>query len=241
MERLVGAPRPFAAVEGHVTGPVTLCMGTKDAENRAIFYDTQLRDAAVKLLTLKARWQIRTLGKTGLPVIIFIDEPGLARFGSSEMISVSTDEINGCLVEVIEGIHDPGGLAGIHVCANTDWGLVMDTGVDIVNFDAYTFCDKFILFADPIRRFIQRGAMIAWGIVPTLNAEDIEKETVPALVSRFKAEVSAVAALGIDTETILAQSFITPACGLGSLDLSLAEKVLGLTRGVSDAVRADLR
>lgn len=229
-------PQPLA-VKGQVTGPITLCMGTRDAENRAIFYDAQLRDAAVKLLTLKARWQIKRLGRPNRPVIIFIDEPGLAGFGSSEMISISSGEVHACLSELIEGIHAEGGLAGIHVCANTDWAMVMDTGVDIVNFDAYAYFDRFILFSGHIRRFIQGGGMMAWGIVPTLNAEDIAKESETSLATRFEQEVSALSALGLDPKTVKEQSFITPACGVGSLTLRLAERVLALTRGVSERVR----
>ena len=30
-----------------------------------------------------------------------------------------------------------GGLVGVHVCANTDWSLVLDSSADIVSFDAY--------------------------------------------------------------------------------------------------------
>jgi len=238
VSRLEGIDPPPSAVKGQGTGPVTLCMGTKDAEGRAIFYDPQLRDAAVKLMTLKARWQIRKLALPERPAIMFIDEPGLAGFGSSEMISVSAEEVQACLSEVIDGIHAEGGLAGIHVCGNTDWGLVMDTGVDIVNFDAYAYFDRFILFSDHIRRFIQRGGMVAWGIVPTLNEEDIRKETVDSLMSRFLAELSAVTALGIDANTLKDHSFITPACGVGSQKISMAERVISLTREVSDRVRA---
>ena len=38
----------------------------------------QLRDAAVKLLAMKAGWQVRRLLGFGHPVLIFVDEPGLA-------------------------------------------------------------------------------------------------------------------------------------------------------------------
>jgi hypothetical protein len=112
---------PPVAVKGQVTGPVTFCTGVKDQDGRAIFYDETLRDAAVKRLALNARWQIRTLSGPGCPVIIFIDEPALAGFGSSELISISKEEILACLQELVDAIHTDGGLAGIHVCANTDW------------------------------------------------------------------------------------------------------------------------
>jgi hypothetical protein len=129
-------------VKGQVTGPITFCTGVKDQDGRAIFYNEGLRDAAVKLLALNARWQIRTLSGPQRPVIVFIDEPALAGFGSSEMISISKEEILACLTEVVDAIHADGGLAGIHVCANTDWSLVLESGADIVNFDAYAYFDR---------------------------------------------------------------------------------------------------
>ena len=81
------------------------------------------------------------------------------------------------------------------------------------------------------------GGILAWGIVPTLNSDDIEKETVESLVARWEAQSTAIEALGYDKTAILSQTFITPACGTGSLPLDLANKVLVLTRQVSDTLR----
>ncbi|MBU4127452.1 MAG: hypothetical protein KKD16_07865, partial [Proteobacteria bacterium] len=125
---------PLVAVKGQITGPVTFCTGMNDQNGKAIFYDEQIRDAAVKLLALKARWQVRELSKFGVPAIIFFDEPALAGFGSSAFISITKDEVAKCFNEVIEAVHSEGGLAGIHVCANTDWSLVLGSSADIVSF-----------------------------------------------------------------------------------------------------------
>ncbi|MBU4208934.1 MAG: hypothetical protein KKD12_04550, partial [Proteobacteria bacterium] len=125
---------PLVAVKGQITGPVTFCTGMNDQNGKAIFYDEQIRDAAVKLLAQKARWQVRELSKFGVPVIIFFDEPALAGFGSSAFISITKDEVAKCFNEVIEAVHSEGGLAGIHVCANTDWSLVLGSSADIVSF-----------------------------------------------------------------------------------------------------------
>ena len=231
MDRL--EPRPVA-VKGQITGPITFGTGVKMKNGKSIFYDEQLRDTAVKLLALKARWQVKKLSKFECPVIIFFDEPGLAGFGSSELISISREEILICLEEMIEAVHAEGGLAGIHVCANTDWSLILDSSVDIANFDAFAFFDRFILYPDQIKKFIASGGILAWGIVPTLNVEDIEKETTDSLGAGLEQMVQKVADIGIDRQTILRQSLITPSCGAGSLSLDLTEKVLNLTRSVSD-------
>lgn len=228
---------PPLAIKGQVTGPVTFCTGVKDQDDRAIFYNETLRDTAVKHLTLNARWQIRSLSGPDCPVIIFIDEPALAGFGSSELISISKEEILACLKEVVDGIHADGGLAGIHVCANTDWSLVLASGADIVNFDAFTYFDRFILYGPQIRDFLDAGRCLAWGIVPTLKSEEIERETVDTLYAGLQERFRQVEALGIAPATLRTQSFITPSCGLGSLSLALAKRVLALTRDLSVKIR----
>lgn len=234
LSRLVTPPK---AVKGQVTGPVTFCTSVKDQDGRAIFYNETLRDAAVKHLALNARWQIRTLSGPACPVIVFIDEPALAGFGSSELISISKADILACLKEVVDAIHADGGLAGIHVCANTDWSLVLESGADIVNFDAYAYFDRFILYGSQIRDFLSAGNLLAWGIVPTLNPEEIRRETVDSLYAGWQERRSQVEALGIPSTAISHQSFITPSCGVGSLSLELAERVLTLTRDLSDRIR----
>ena len=89
MERLASEKRFFTAVKGQVTGPFTFGTGLVDHEGRAVFYSDQLRDAAVKMIAMKARWQVNRMKGFGVPVIVFLDEPALAGFGSSAFISVS--------------------------------------------------------------------------------------------------------------------------------------------------------
>jgi len=237
LEKLKSNRDALIAVKGQVTGPVTFGTGVKDQNQRSIFYNEQLRDTAVKLLAQKAVFQVRKLSSFKRPVIIFIDEPALAGFGSSEFISISREEIIACLDEVIEGIHSMGGLAGIHVCANTDWSMILETSVDIVNFDAYSYFDRFVLYPDQIKKHFDAGKIVAWGIIPTVNAEDIKKETSKSLAARWEEYAKELEKMGIGRSVIKKQSLITPSCGTGSVHLDLAEKVLKLTKDVSRTLR----
>jgi hypothetical protein len=237
METLGQMAAPPVAVKGQVTGPLTFCIGVKDQDGRAIFYNETLREAAVKHLALHARWQMRTLSGPGCPVIIFIDEPALAGFGSSELISVSKETILDGLREVVDAIHADGGLAGIHVCANTDWALVLESGADIVNFDAYAYFDRFVLYGSQIRAFLDAGRFLAWGIVPTLKPEEVENETVDSLYAALLERFRRIEVLGIAPAALRAQSFITPSCGVGTLSPGLAKRVLALTRDLSAKIR----
>ena len=239
MERLGRLTETPRAVKGQITGPFTLGTGLKDPSGIAIFHDDVLRDMIVKLLSLKARWQVEQLATKGFPVIFFIDEPALAGFGTSEFISISREVILDCLAEIIGVIHHAGGLVGIHVCANTDWSMVMETGADLISFDAYTYFDRLILYQDAIVEFMNSGKYLAWGIVPTVRTDDIEKETVSSLTRQFRSKTENLFALGIDPSIVLRQSLITPSCGTGALTPGQAEKVLRLTKGVSDNMRRE--
>ncbi|MBW2177345.1 MAG: hypothetical protein JRH03_10430 [Deltaproteobacteria bacterium] len=240
LSRIEQMQEPLVAVKGQITGPVTFSTGLKNERGQAIYFDEQARDAAVKMIAMKARWQVRQLAIFGVPVVIFLDEPSLAGFGSSELIGLSKEDVGACLDEVFEAVHAEGGITGIHVCANTDWSVVMESQADIVNFDAYGYFDRFMLYDRHIVDFFRSGRVLAWGLVPTLNTEDIAGEDADSLVADFWDKVDRVAALGIETATILSQSLITPSCGAGALTLAFAEKVLKLTRDVSQIIRKEV-
>ncbi|MGV1099276.1 hypothetical protein ACUUL3_07680 [Thiovibrio sp. JS02] len=226
-----------AAVKGQLTGPFTLLTGLHDQEGRAAYYDQTIREMAVKGLSLKAAWQTRFLKDLGVPVIVFVDEPALAGLGSSAFITVSLTDIGQDLNEVMGAIQAAGGLAGVHVCANTDWDFLLSTNLDIVSFDAYGFFDKLAACKDALYAFLARGGIIAWGIVPTSKTEDIEKETAETLFSLWEKQVAQLVNSEWDMQALIRQSLITPSCGTGSLPLSHARKVLGMTRDLSAAIR----
>lgn len=225
------------ALKGQITGPVTFATSINDENGKAIFYNEQARDAAVKLIAMKARWQTKKLLEYDCPAIIFFDEPALAGFGSSAFISIKHDEVAVCFEEIIGAVHEAGGLAGIHVCANADWSLLLNSSVDIISFDSYSFFDKFLLYNDQIKHFIESGRIIAWGIVPTMTEEDIKQETADSIVEKWESRAYKIKNFGITMDTIVSGSLITPSCGTGSLSLDLATRVLELTRDVSDKLR----
>ncbi|MBU0990858.1 MAG: hypothetical protein KJ737_00070 [Proteobacteria bacterium] len=229
-------PESPKAIKGQITGPITMGTGLVNQDGRAVFYDAQLRDAVLKLLALKAKWQVRILKQTGCPVIMFFDEPALAGYGSSAFLSITKEDIAACFDEVVGAVHDEGGLAGVHVCANTDWSLILDSQADIVSFDAFSYFDNFILYPEQIRAFMARGGMLAWGIVPT-SKEDLANVSTDMLVSKWQSDHKKLVEIGIPSDTIIARSLITPSCGTGSLSLEEAKKVLRLTRDVSTALR----
>lgn len=240
VERLRALPsaQAPAAVKGQVTGPFTMLTGIKDADGRAGYYDPNVRDMVIKGIALKAAWQTGMLRNScSRPVLLFIDEPGLAGLGSSALISVSTDEIRDMINEVATAVHQAGGLAGIHVCANTDWELLLGSDIDILSFDAYGYFDRIAPLGREINAFLDRGAILAWGGVPTSREEDIQAETADALCALWERQMEAIAGPTRGKADILRQTLITPSCGTGSLRPEPARRVLDLTREIADALR----
>ncbi len=239
LETLRSRELPLAGVKGQITGPITFATGLKDQSGKAVFYDENLRDAAVKLLALKAGWQARKLSSLQENVLLFFDEPALVGFGSSEFISITKQDVLACFSEVMEQVHEQGGLTGVHVCANADWSLVLDSNADILSFDAYSYFDKLLLYSDELKLFLQQGRILAWGMIPTQDVEDIQKESVGSLEEQFWPKLEALRKqTGLSGQDLLRQSLITPSCGTGSLSSDYADKVLQLTRGLSDRISA---
>jgi methionine synthase II (cobalamin-independent) len=202
----------------------------KDEAGRDVIHNELLFDAVVKGLAMKAAWQIQELGRFGKPVIIFIDEPAMEALGSA-FSAVSSEVIAEKLDEIIDAIHEAGGIAGIHCCGNADWPMLFATRVDIVNFDAFDYLERVLLYPAEIARFIGRGGALAWGIVPTGAAA--RSESSATLRARLDAGMKRLEAAGIDRATLRRRCLITPSCGLGSLAPEQAEAALALLAQVA--------
>ena len=228
-----GAKPKFA--KGQITGPVSFGLTVTDEKKRPLFYNTELKEVLIKTLCMRARWQVRKLKETGAEgVIIFIDEPYLASIGSS-FISLQKEDVVSTLNEVAEAIHKEGGICGMHCCGNTDWGLVLESGIEILNFDAYNFSDSLLLYPAELKKFLGRGGLLAWGIVP--NTQDIRSETADTLIARLSDAAGRLAKKGIKKEEIFNSMIISPTCGLGLIDDELAELVIKRTIEISEMLR----
>jgi len=228
----------LTALKGQITGPFTMLTGVHDTDDRLGYYDPIIRDIVVKGLAMKAAWQVQFMQKdSDLPVLIFIDEPALAGLGSSSFISISEDDIRSDINEVVQAIHQVDGLAGVHVCANTEWHILLNSQIDILSFDAYGYFDRLALEKTALGNYLTEGKILAWGIVPTGEHDDIKKETSESLIKLWEEQADVLAPLGFSREALIKQTLITPSCGTGSLPPDLARKVLDLTRDVSKELR----
>ncbi len=230
-----GEKLPFVKV--HVTGPCSFALTVVDENKRALFYNEEFKDVITKALAMKARWQIQKFRPYAENVICFIDEPILSAFGSSTYVSVKREDVVATLKEVVEAVQAEGALAGVHCCGNTEWSILIDAGVDMINFDAFAYAHTICMYADQVKAHLESGKMLAWGVVPT--SKIIQEQTVETLETQLeKGMDDLVAATGLSKELIARQALITPSCGTGSLDIPDAEKVFELTYALSEKMKA---
>jgi len=219
-----GAKLPWLKVQS--TGPCSFALTIVDENKRAMYYNEEFRDVIVKSIAAKSRWQIQQFKPFAENIICFIDEPILSAFGSSTYVSVKREDVVAILKEVIEAVHAEGAIAGIHCCGNTEWSILIDAGVDIVNFDAFEYGDTIAMYADSVKKHLEKGGTLAWGVVPT--SEKIREQTAESLEKQLEKVMDNLASKGIDKKLITEQAIITPSCGTGSLAAADAEKVFSL-------------
>ena len=221
--------------KGQIVGPFTLSTTLVDKNGRLCFYDETLREVITKHLTMKALWQIKEIKKANSETtpIIFIDEPSISQLGTSAYLTISKNEVLSMLKEVSDKIKEADAMSAIHCCGKSDWTIPIESGVDIINFDGFLFAQNLSLFSKNIDEFIKTGGYIAWGMIPTLDKDALEKIDLSELENIFEKALKFLTDKGVDKNILLKQSLITPSCGAGSLSIELAEKAMNLTKDFS--------
>ena len=80
---------------------------------------------------------------------------------------------------------------------------------------------------------MKKGGYLAWGMVPTLDKTALENADAESLTKLFEKSVSYLTEKGIEQNLIIKQSFLTPSCGAGGLNIELAQKAMRLTSELS--------
>lgn len=236
--KLIKNSKP-AYAKGQIVGPFTLATTLTNKDGKCAFYDETLREVIVKILSLKALWQIFEIKKANFSTvpIIFIDEPSISQLGTSAFITISRDEVISVLKEVSDLIKENGAISAIHCCGKCDWDIPIQAGVDILNLDGFFFAQNLSIFSSQVSDFIKNGGIIAWGIVPTLDKDALTAANLESMSVKFEEAVDYLVKKGIDKSLIIDHSMVTPSCGAGSLTVELAEKAMNLTRKLSENLK----
>ena len=230
-------------VKGQVTGPFSFGTSLVDREKKCVFYDETLKEIMIKGLTLKALWLVKKFKEASpdsVP-IIFMDEPTISQWGTSAFITVKKEDIINSFKEIAEILRENGALVGIHCCGKSDWSLITESGIDILNFDAFYFGESLGLFSREIENFLKNGGKIAWGVIPTLDTDALEASTLETLIEKFEEAKGYLICKGVDEKLVFDNAIITTSCGAGGLSLAQTEKAMKLTKELADSLRNKYR
>ena len=217
------------AVKGQIEGPITLSAYLFH-KGRPFLSDPALFAAIVFHVSQIISWQIDRMKPTGLPVLLFVDEPALC-LDAPVATAVPEEQRLNALAATLEHARVRGAHAGLHCCAARPFERMCRVRPDIISFDAHEGLESF--FADwHALDFMQQGGTVAYGIVPTrpgVNAVD----SASIFVRWLKA-----ASLAGDPQKFAQRAMITATCGLGLLDTSAVAESFGVAHSVSKLIRS---
>jgi hypothetical protein len=107
----------------------------------------------------------------------------------------------------------------------------------VLSFDAYLLAREFLLYGEAIAAYLEKGGVIAWGIVP-VDYAIFRQESIESLCLRIR-DIRTHLAEYVDTGVIDTQSLITPTCGIQSGDERMAEEILTATASLGVRCREE--
>ncbi|MFP4446084.1 MAG: hypothetical protein ACLFPD_07535 [Desulfosudaceae bacterium] len=208
------ADRP--AIRGQLEGPVSFGFNVCDEYDRPILFDDTVRPIMFEFMARRVNVQLQRLIQKNANAFMFVDEPGL-QFLFSALSGYSDTKAKADLDAFFAMIDRP---RGIHLCGNPDWDFLLSLDMDILAMDVYTNGDILAASAQGIKRFLDRGGVLAWGIVPT-NTDPFSQESLDSLAGRLEAVWERLWQKGVDRDLMLHSSLISPAtCCLVNPDIT---------------------
>ena len=194
------------AIRGQLEGPVSFGFNILDQDERPILFDDTIRPFMFEFMAKRINVQLAGLKQQNPNAFMFIDEPGM-QFIFSALSGYNDRKAKDDLDSFLGMIDHP---RGIHLCGNPDWDFLLNLDMDILSMDVYSNAEIFVSCAGSVKRFLDRGGVIVWGIVPT-GIEAFAKENLGFLAMRLEDIWKRLGEKGIDTDYLLSKSMLSPA------------------------------
>jgi len=222
------------AIRGQIEGPISFGFNVVDQDDRPILFNDTVRPFLMEFMAKRVNVQLQRLKQLNPNAFMFVDEPGL-QFLFSALAGYSDLAARGDMENFFAMIERP---RGVHLCGNPDWDFLLGLDMDILSLDVYTNGEVFTQYAPSIKKFLDRGGRLVWGIVPS-NVEPFDKENLDTLEHRLVDIWTALDKKGIDREFLLSRSMLSPAtCCLVNPDgEKTVEKAFETTIKLSQGLR----
>ena len=194
------------AIRGQLEGPVSFGFNVLDQDNRPILFDDSIRPFMFEFMAKRLNVQLARLKERNANAFMFIDEPGL-QFIFSALSGYGEQKAKGDLDAFFATVDGP---RGIHLCGNPDWDFLLGLDMDVLSMDIYTNAEIFSTCAGSIRKFLERGGVIVWGIIPT-GFEAFSKESLGFLGMKLEGIWQHLCKKGLDLDYLLSRSMLSPA------------------------------
>ncbi len=226
--------RDRPAIRGQLEGPISFGFNVLDENDRPILFNDTVRPFMLEFMAKRINVQLQKLKERNANAFMFVDEPGM-QFLFSALAGYGDIKAKADLDQFFAMVERP---RGIHLCGNPDWDFLLGLDLDVLSLDVYTNAQIFSAYAASIRKFLDRGGTIVWGIVPT-GVEAFEKENFQSLVSQIESVWRVLRDKGIDFDLLLSRSLLSPAtCCLVNPDREkTVEKAFDRIREISRRMR----
>lgn len=224
----------YKAVHGQLEGPISFGFNVRDGNGRPVLFDDTIRPLIFEIFAKRINVQLKRLKEKNENAFMYIDEPGL-QFIFNAMSGYDNITAAGDMERFLAMVDRP---RGIHLCGNPDWDFLLGMDLDILSLDAYTNKEVISSYAGSVKKFLERGGIICWGIVPT-NYEPFNKENISSLADSLGGTWDKIIEKGVDRDFLLSRSLLSPAtCCLVNPDKEkTVEKAYILIGELSSALR----
>jgi hypothetical protein len=215
------------ALKGQVLGPITLASHVFLGD-RSFARDADLTRAITARISSLIRWQADRLGRQERPLILFVDEPGLAVV-AGRILDEDFAHLRVGLALVLDAVREAGATPGLHCCGAFPFSLLEQVKPEILSFDAWSGMEGFGSDARA-RAFVESENRVAYGLVPSVPPE---RGVDPGdLLRRWKE------AIGANLRGAARRSMLTASCGLASASVDSARASFRMAVELAASLRA---
>lgn len=187
-----------------LAGPVT-CQWT--AQFPSTEYAAEIQSSIVRFVLLRGMAMASALRSRNVEPLLFLDEPALTMLEPGKLKhQMALKELSW----VLQSLQRSGISTGLHCCGQTDGPSLLQLPIQFLSIDAGVAGLAGPMFQSSaaqaqLQAFFDRGGKLALGVIPT-SLETPDSWEVPLWVRPHIA-------------------MVTPACGLGLLDVAVAETI----------------
>lgn len=211
--------RKLALAKVQLAGPATVRWVAKTTMGDVASDVASLDRQIYRLILARSLAMVRRVRRAGATPLCFLDEPGLYALDRSDARHVMVLQE---LRLLIVALQNEGALVGLHCCSNTDWGALLDLGLNLISVDARLSLDALLDSGEGLLRFFDGGGALSLGIIPTDLSSSYE---VDELVDGVETSLRASFKDERTFQDIAARSLLTPACGLAMRTVPEAERI----------------